>query len=84
MMLTNEIVNSIDREISISKNAIDHLKRLQSEMETKYNINTETFVEKFNSGLIGDDEDYFVWYSYHIALKEWKKTRSDLKKLLNE
>lgn len=83
-MLTNEIVNSIDREISISKNAIDHLKRLQSEMETKYNINTETFVEKFNSGLIGDDEDYFVWYSYHIALKEWKKTRSDLKKLLNE
>ena len=46
----------------------------------KYLINTETFVKKFNTGVLGDEEDFFVWEG---SLKI-KNTLIEEQKLLSE
>ena len=33
------------------------------DMERKYGMTSSEFLNKFESGIIGDDQDYFVWWS---------------------
>ena len=34
------------------------------------------FLEKFEAGQLGDEADYFDWYSYAQLLNEWQTSRS--------
>jgi len=55
----------------LSKKAQSRLIKIKSELEKidkdlefflkKNKMNNEEFIEKFNNGEIGDEEDYFVW-----------------------
>ncbi len=40
--------------------------------ENKYEITTDEFLRKFNSGELGDEEDYFSWYSIYDILSQVK------------
>ena len=33
------------------------------DMERKYAMTSSEFLNKFESGIMGDDQDYFVWWS---------------------
>lgn len=58
------------------------VKRFQEKLkslEEKYEMDTEKFLEKFNSGELGDSEDFFEWKSIHKAVKLWKEKIRDLK-----
>ena len=34
-----------------------------ADMERKYAMTSSEFLNKFEDGLLGDDQDYFVWWS---------------------
>lgn len=41
--------------------------------ETKYNMDSETFSEKFESGELGDELYWFDWYASLRGKKIWEK-----------
>lgn len=82
MNLKQEAVDSIKRETNISKLAIEHLRKGCETLEKKYHMSTGTFIKKFNNGSLGDDQNYFKWFSLSEGLKDWQKTKNALRELL--
>lgn len=46
-------------------------KKLKA-FEEKYDMETEDFIDKFNSGELGDREDFFEWKAVYKGLQHWK------------
>jgi len=50
----------------IRSNLFESKERLTSleirELERKYDMNSIDFLEKFERGVLGDDQDFFVWW----------------------
>ncbi len=41
--------------------------------ESKFGMNSEIFMEKFESGELDDRDDFFDWYAAKKALDNWSK-----------
>lgn len=41
--------------------------------EKKCGMNSDFFMEKFNSGELGDEDNFFDWYSAKRGLDIWNK-----------
>jgi hypothetical protein len=39
--------------------------------EKKYEMDSDIFMEKFDSGKLGDDDDFFEWYAAKRGLDIW-------------
>jgi hypothetical protein len=76
--MKKEVIQSLERERKISQLAISHLRDQLRNYEKKFNLTTVEFLDKFNSGSIGDDEIYFKWYSLAQALIDWQNTKEAL------
>jgi len=57
---------------------MEFYKKAVKEFEKRYNLSTGAFLKKFDAGKIGDEADYFEWYSFAKLLEQWKKTRSSI------
>lgn len=42
---------------------LDHLKERLDEFEEEYGMDSEEFMQKFESGELGDKEDFFEWHA---------------------
>ncbi len=82
MTITRTVEDSIKREIHITKIALKNLKDKLRCLEQKHNMRTGTFVKRFSKGLLGDNEEYFLWYAYYEALKDWQRRQKELKDFL--
>ncbi len=40
-----------------------HYDKRCRKFEKQYGMNSDEFIQKFESGLLGDDQDYFDWYA---------------------
>ena len=40
------------------------LEKSLADFETRYNMDSDTFFEKFDAGELGDDSEYIKWYAY--------------------
>lgn len=76
MQLTSEIKTSLKREDNLYSGAIAFYKKAIKEYETKYHLTTQTFLKKFEAGKMGDEADYFDWYSFAKLLSQWQKNQS--------
>jgi len=59
----------------LSVKAGNYLKRLKA-FENKHKMKSETFLNKFNTGKLGDDEEWFDWlfvYEAYNRITEQKK-----------
>ena len=79
MQQTNEIKTSLKREYDLHSNAAAFYQKSLQEFEEKYQLNTQTFLKKFESGEMGDEADYFDWYAFAKLLTRWRKTRSAIR-----
>jgi uncharacterized protein with HEPN domain len=84
MTATKTVQESLRREIKIAGEALKNLKEKVRYFEQKYNLKTTNFVRSFETGNLGDDEDYFIWYSHAKAINEWRDRERELKRFLNE
>lgn len=82
MNIKPEVIRSLKREKSVCSVAIEHLEVSCKKFEEKYGWNTEEFLQKFNEGIAGDDEDIFKWYAVAQGLKDWKNTKMALEETI--
>ena len=52
------------------------------DMEQKYGMTSSEFRNKFESGIIGDDQDYFVWWSLIRGLDAVRGRKDKIKGML--
>lgn len=76
MQIANEIRSSLKREYSLYSHAMAFYKKAIKSFETKYDLSTSAFLKKFEAGQLGDEADYFDWYSYAQLLDEWQRSRT--------
>ena len=76
MQKTDEIKTSLKREYDLYSNAMAFYKNALRELEQKHQLSTQAFLKRFESGLLGDDADYFDWYAFARLLARWRKAQS--------
>ena len=79
MEQTNEIKTSLKREYDLYTGAIAFYKSALKELEQRHGINTRTFLKKFESGQLGDESDFFDWYTFAQLLDRWRKAQSAIR-----
>lgn len=72
--LDRAINKVITHEISKNQKDIKVLKKDLSELEEKFNMDSDTFFKKWESGMIGDNTDFFEWSAlYQMCLRAKKR-----------
>lgn len=79
MEQANEIKTSLKREYELYSSAMAFYKSALKELEQKHQINTRTFLKKFESGQFGDEPDFFDWYAFAKLLERWRKAQSAIR-----
>lgn len=80
--ITNAVKESLEREFNISSKVIRFYKKQIHHLEKKYGMTTSDFLEKFEKGSIGDEQDFFDWYAFHKLLSSWIRTKNALHPLI--
>jgi hypothetical protein len=57
----------------IAKYRIKRYSDICGNFENKYRMSSDLFMEKFNSGELGDASDFFDWYATKRGLDIWNK-----------
>lgn len=52
------------------------------DMERKYGMTSLEFLNKFESGTLGDEEDYFVWWSLIRGLEAVRERKDKIRGML--
>ena len=52
------------------------------DLERKYGMTSSEFLNKFESGILGDDQDYFVWWSLIRGLEAVRGRKDKIKEML--
>jgi hypothetical protein len=66
--------NIIDFQTSELKKGIVNIEIDMKEFEQKYNLSTQDFYQQYQSGKLGDDEDYLIWAGiYEMRLLNQKR-----------
>ena len=78
----DEVFISTMKEINVCKNEIRKLSKVAYDMETKYNLSTVEFMERFNSGTMGEGKDYREWYDSYAGLKGWEQRLKEFQEIL--
>ncbi len=61
---------------SASANArqrFDHYAGICKVFEKKYKMTSEKFLEQFDAGKLGDEQEFFDWYAAARGLKLWRE-----------
>jgi len=82
MTITTEIRKSLEREYKISSSTMSFYKKKIRVLEKKYKMTTTSFLEKFEKGEAGDEQDFFDWYAFYKLLSSWTNTKNALKPLI--
>jgi len=59
--------------LSHARQRFEHYAEICKKFEQKYNMTSEKFMEDFEAGLLGDEEDYFDWHAAIRGLNLWRK-----------
>jgi hypothetical protein len=68
-LMSSIIVEALQRERALLRVKAKILKSRVEDFEKRFNMKSEEFLEKFESGELGDDEEFFLWWSFLQALR---------------
>jgi hypothetical protein len=69
----DEIRITTRREMEICRQAIKKLEKLIADMEKKYCITSNEFLEDFDPNAVGHVKEKVRWYQSCLALERWKE-----------
>lgn len=70
----SEVIRAaLEQNERVAKYKIKKYSDICENFEKKYEMDSDTFMDKFNSGELGDDDDFFDWYAAKRGLDIWKK-----------
>jgi hypothetical protein len=78
MAINAAIKESLVREYDICSKAIDFYEVQIKGFEKKHRMSTRKFLKLFGDGEIGDEQDFFDWYSFHKLASDWTRTKNAL------
>jgi len=76
--------SAIERELKILKAKLKGFEEEIQKFESKHRLSSKEFYEKFESGELGDDEDYFTWWSAIHAHESIQARMETLQELLSQ
>jgi len=59
--ITEQLLNLVKGRLTIIKKEITEIQMDIKQFQSKYSLNDEEFIEKYQNGELGDDQDFFVW-----------------------
>ena len=68
----DEIRITTSREIRICEQAIKKLKKIVYEMEIKYGMQTNMFLEKYGRGMLSETRDFISWKESYAGIGNWE------------
>lgn len=75
---------AIERELKILKAKLEGFEEEIQEFESTHRLSSKEFYEKFENGKLGDDEDYFTWWSAIHARQSIQARIETLQELLSQ
>jgi len=70
----SEVIRAaLEQNERVAKYKIKKYSGICENFEKKYGMNSDLFMEKFDSGELGDDDDFFEWYAAKRGLDIWNK-----------
>ena len=76
--------SAIRRELKILKAKLEGFEKEMHKFESEHRLNSKEFYEKFESGELGDNEEYFTWWSAIHAQKSIQARMETLQELLTQ
>ncbi len=72
--------DSISREIKIVKAKLEKYGKKLKQFEEEHDMDTDVFIQKFESGELGDDEKWFDWKFAYEARQRLVERKKQLQK----
>lgn len=70
----SEVIRAaLEQNERVAKYKIKKYSDTCENFEKKYGMGSDHFMEKFDSGKLGDDDDFFDWYAAKRGLDIWNK-----------
>ena len=67
------LYEAMDKQLNFISTRLKKFNNECAEYEKKYNMQSDEFINKFESGKLGDDEQWFDWYASFKGRELWKK-----------
>ena len=80
--ISAKIIDLLNRDISYADFAMNRLLSEMKPYEKKYSMSWKEFVDRFESGKLGDDRMWFTWYGLALGAKDWDDTKKEIKKTI--
>ncbi len=77
-MKTKAVKDAVRREKELGRYMLSRYKDKLSEFEDEYDMTTEEFIEKFEDGELGDDQDFFEWFAAFKGKQHWEEKLDQL------
>jgi len=77
-----KIIDILKRDFLYADFAFNKLLSDMKLYERRYSMTWKEFVDKFESGKLGDDRIWFTWYGLAISAKDWDDTKKEIKKTI--
>lgn len=77
------VKESLRRELALSEAKVNLIREEIEGFEKRYEMLSEEFVDKFERGELGDDQDYFEWWGLVRGLKKIEEQIGKIKAVLS-
>lgn len=68
------VLNSaLHREADLANARLSYFARLCQSFEERYRMSSDEFMRQFESGMLGDEAQYFDWYAAKRGLDLWEQ-----------
>ena len=71
--IRNAVSFALNSAASHAQQRFEHYSSICKNFEKKYKMNSAKFIEKFEAGALGDDQEYFDWYAATRGLNLWSE-----------
>ena len=74
------VSSAVQKEQKEGQYILERFRRKIKSYEEKYDMSTAAFVEQFDRGEVGDNEDFFEWRSLQKSVEYWEHKVKTLEK----
>lgn len=71
--IRNAVSFALNSAASHAQQRFEHYSTVCKNFEKKYKMTSAKFIEKFEAGTLGDEQEYFDWYAAVRGLNLWRE-----------
>jgi len=71
--IRNAVLFALTSSAAQARQRVEHYFAICRGFEKKHRMTSEQFVQQFDAGSLGDEQDYFDWYAAKRGLDIWRE-----------